>query len=143
MTEVFLKLLNMSISAGWIVLAVMLLRLFLNRTPRYLFCLLWGIVALRLLIPFAWESTLSLIPSAEVIPQNIVSSPAIQSGIPALNGAINPILGEQTASGTNGLEAVLQIASAVWILGMGILPADGVLVSSVALGSLYSALSGY
>ena len=121
MTELFLKLLNMSITASWVVLAVMLLRLCLRKTPKYIHCLLWAIVALRLVIPITWESAISLIPSAEVLPQNIVASPAIQSGIPAINGAVNPVLGQQIATGVNPIEQILQIAAIVWLVGMGIL----------------------
>ena len=63
MTAVFLHFLNMSITAGWIVLAVLLLRLCLKRAPRWITCLLWGLVALRLVLPFSIESALSLIPT--------------------------------------------------------------------------------
>ena len=121
MTQLFLKLLNMSITASWVVLAVMLLRLCLRKTPKYIHCLLWSIVALRLLIPITWESTISLIPSAQVLPQNIVADPAIQSGIPAINGAVNPVLGQQMAMGINPIEQILQIAVIVWLVGVGIL----------------------
>ena len=84
MSAIFLKLVNMSISASWLVLAVIVLRFFLKKTPKWITCLLWCIVALRLVMPFTIESGLSLIPSAEVIPQDIITSqiPAIHSGIP-------------------------------------------------------------
>ena len=65
MAAVFLKLLNLSISASWLVLAVLVLRLISKRSPKWVNVLLWGIVALRLVLPFSIESALSLIPSAE------------------------------------------------------------------------------
>ena len=71
MTDLFLKIINMSISASWLVLAVLLLRLVLKKAPKWVNVLLWGIVAVRLLCPFSFESALSLIPSAETIPMNI------------------------------------------------------------------------
>ena len=74
MSELFLRLLNMSITAGYLVFAVLLARLFLKKSPKWISCLLWGIVALRLLLPITIESPLSLIPSAEAIPQNITTS---------------------------------------------------------------------
>lgn len=62
MSEFFLKIVNMSISASWLVLAVLLLRLVLKKAPKWVSVLLWGFVALRLLMPFSIESNFSLIP---------------------------------------------------------------------------------
>ena len=71
MNELFLKIINMSISASWLVLAVRILRFVLKKAPKWVNVLLWGIVAIRLICPFSFESQLSLIPSAETIPLNI------------------------------------------------------------------------
>ena len=68
MNELFLKIINMSISASWLILAVLILRLVLKKAPKWVNVLLWGIVAVRLVCPFSFESALSLIPSAETIP---------------------------------------------------------------------------
>ena len=65
MSGIFLKLLNLSISASWLVLVVLALRLVLKRAPKWVNVLLWGMVALRLMLPFSIESALSLIPSAK------------------------------------------------------------------------------
>ena len=65
MTEAFLKIVNMSISAGWLVLAVLVLRFALKKAPKWVSVLLWGIVAVRLICPFSIESALSLIPSTK------------------------------------------------------------------------------
>lgn len=65
MGEVFLKVLNMSIAASWLILAVVLIRFLLKRAPKWTVVLLWGVVALRLAVPFSFESAWSLIPSAE------------------------------------------------------------------------------
>ena len=67
MSGFFLSIVNMSISASWIVLAVLLLRLLLKKAPKWITVLLWGIVAIRLICPFSIESVMSLIPSAETI----------------------------------------------------------------------------
>ena len=72
MAAVFLKLLNLSISASWLVLAVLVLRLVSKRLPKWMNVLLWGIVALRLVLPFSVESALSLIPSAETVSPEVV-----------------------------------------------------------------------
>ena len=83
MSELFIKLLNMSISASWLVLAVLLLRLILKKAPKWVNVLLWGIVAIRLVCPFSLESALSLIPSAETVSPEIMMdrTPEISTGI--------------------------------------------------------------
>ena len=120
MVEVFLKLMNMSITAGYLVVAVLLARLFLKKSPKWISCLLWGIVALRLVLPFTVESPLSLIPSAEVIPQNIATSyaPAIQSGIPLVNSTINPMMTQGMIQSGNVWQDVLSVAAIVWLVGL-------------------------
>lgn len=128
MTQVFLKLLNISITAGWIVLGVVLLRLFLKKSPKWISCLLWAIVGLRLMVPFHFESPLSLIPSAEVIPHNITTSqtPAINSGIPVVNYVVNPVLEEQ-APAAFSLETVLHYAAILWLAGVAVMLAVGLI----------------
>ncbi|MBR5742523.1 MAG: hypothetical protein IKX85_01875, partial [Clostridia bacterium] len=105
MDEFVLKLLNMSISAGWMVLAVILLRLLQKKAPKWLMVLAWGLVGLRLLLPFTIPSPLSLIPSEETV--RIESGAegketVIDSGIPAVDGVLNPALraGESAETGT-------------------------------------------
>lgn len=119
MTEIFIKLINLSLSASWLVLAVLLLRLCLKKTPKWITCVLWGIVALRLVMPFTFESSLSLIPSAEVIPQDIVTSqaPAIHSGIPAVNSTVNPMVTQQVIEESHIMEKILSVGAIVWAVG--------------------------
>ncbi len=119
MIDLVLKLLNMSISASWLVLAVILLRVLFRKAPKWISCLLWSIVALRLIIPFSFESVFSLIPSAEVIPQNIATTqtPAIYSGINAVNSTVNPLFTQYITPQTHILERILFYASAVWLAG--------------------------
>lgn len=73
MDDVFLKLVNLSISASWLILAVLVLRVVLKKAPKWVMPLLWGVIALRLVCLFSIESALSLIPSAETIPSEIVT----------------------------------------------------------------------
>lgn len=85
MDAVFVKLFNMSMAAGWMILAVLLLRLVLRKAPHWFHCLLWGFVAVRLICPVSFQSVLSLIPSTETINlENIryEEHPQIQSGEP-------------------------------------------------------------
>ena len=124
MNELFLKIINMSISASWLVLAVLILRFVLKKAPKWINVLLWGIVAIRLICPFSFESTLSLIPSAETIPLNIGmdSTPTINSGISAINNAVNPIIGQSNTpmagASVNLLQITIGIYEYIWIFGM-------------------------
>ena len=124
MGDLFLKTLNMSIAASWLILAVVLLRLVLKKAPRWIAVLLWGIVAVRLVVPFSIESALSLIPSAETFSAHNIryETPAISSGIPAVNKAVNPILGEafapNPAGSVNPLYGWTLVVSVIWIVGV-------------------------
>ena len=126
MAAVFLKLLNLSISASWLVLAVLVLRLVSKRSPKWMNVLLWGIVALRLVLPFSLESALSLIPSAETVsPVAVQSAPAptITSGVSVIDNAVNPSLSEHFAAvptaSVNPLYVWTEIAGWVWLIGLG------------------------
>ena len=94
MSELFLKIVNMSISASWVVIAVLTLRFCLKKAPKWVNVLLWGIVAARMVFPFSIESVLSLIPSAETISPTVMmeQTPSVQTGVPALNHVINPVI---------------------------------------------------
>lgn len=126
LNEIFLKLFNMSIAAGWLIIAVLLFRLLLKKAPRWLICSLWAIVAVRLICPMMLESPFSLIPSAETISvQNFYSSGTgiadnfyyhqIESGIPQLNRALRPMITE-IGSG-DVLRTYLTGFAKVWITG--------------------------
>lgn len=64
MSEIFLKIVNMSLSASWLVIAVLIFRLVLKKAPKWIHVLLWGAVAVRLFCPIAIESRVSLIPDS-------------------------------------------------------------------------------
>lgn len=126
MAAVFLKLLNLSISASWLVLAVLALRLVLRRAPKWVNVLLWGMVALRLMLPFSVESALSLIPSAETVSPAVVQfdpAPTITSGVSVIDNAVNPALSEHFAAAptasVNPLYVWTEIAGWVWLIGLG------------------------
>ena len=112
------------VSASWLILAVLILRLVLKKAPKWVNVLLWGIVAVRLVCPFSFESALSLIPSAETIPLDIGmdTTPTINSGINAINNAVNPIIGQSntpmTGASANPLQITIGIYEYIWIFGM-------------------------
>ena len=124
MTELFLNIVNMSISASWVVLAVLLFRLLFKKVPKWITVLLWGIVAIRMICPFSIESVMSLIPSAETIRPEIMMdrTPEINSGIPIINNIVNPVIGESfatdLATSTNPLQIWISILSFIWIVGI-------------------------
>ena len=126
MAAVFLKLLNLSISASWLVLAVLVLRLVSKRSPKWMNVLLWGMVALRLMLPFSIESALSLIPSAETVSPAVVQfdpAPTITSGVSVIDNAVNPSLSEHFAAAplasVNPLYVWAYLAGWVWLIGLG------------------------
>lgn len=127
MSELFLEIVNRSISAGWLILAVLILRLLLKNGPRWVHVALWGIVGIRLVCPFSIESVLSLIPSAQTISPAIMmdATPSVTTGIPALNAVMNPIITESFApalgASANPLQIWIPVASVFWLLGMGCL----------------------
>lgn len=125
MSGIFLKLLNLSISASWLVLVVLALRLVLKRAPKWVDVLLWGMVALRLMLPFSIESALSLIPSAETLSPEVVQfdpAPTITSGVEFIDNAVNPSLSESFAAAplasVNPLYVWTYLAGWVWLIGL-------------------------
>ena len=127
MSELFLKIVNMSISASWAVVAVLALRFCLKKAPKWVNVLLWGIVAMRMVFPFSIESVLSLIPSAETISPTIMmeQSPSVQTGVPALNHVINPVIsGSFTpapGASANPLQIWIPVLAGIWLFGIAAL----------------------
>jgi len=123
---------NRAVSAGWLVLAVLLLRLLLKTAPRRFHCLLWALAALRLVLPVSIPSDLSLQPSAEPVVQQVVLppevslpaavQPVLQSGVPLLDAAVNPIL-SHAAVPVTGASATdwTAIFGWVWAAGVGLM----------------------
>ena len=124
LSEVFLKIINMSISASWLVLAVLLLRLVLKKAPKWVSVLLWGFVAVRLICPFSIESMLSLIPSAETVSPEIMMdwTPEISTGIGSVDTVINPIITQtfapNPATSANPLQILIPVAGILWLTGI-------------------------
>ncbi|MBE5892738.1 MAG: hypothetical protein E7286_05080 [Lachnospiraceae bacterium] len=127
MISLFIKIVNMSISAGWIVLVVLFLRVLLKKAPKWVNPLLWGIVGLRLIMPFPLLSIVSLIPSAETISPQIMyeTKPEIHTGISALNTVVNPVISQSFApnpgDSANPLQIWIPIFAIIWLIGMAVL----------------------
>ena len=125
MTDLFLHVFNISMTAGWIVLAALVLRVILrDRLPGWVRCALWGVAGVRLLFPVSWESIVSLIPSAEPVPPAITTAPvpSVNVGIPVVDAVINPVI-SQTMTPTpeysvNPMQIAVAVGTAVWLVGV-------------------------
>ena len=123
MNSVFLQLVNVSITAGWVVLAIILLRLVLKKAPKWTRCLLWLVAGVRLVFPFSIESIFSLIPSAKTIDTaKYLAKPYIDTGFSAIDSRVNDYLGDRFFEGVTvpagHFENIVGIAAAVWVIGM-------------------------
>ena len=126
MTALFLKAVNLNITASWVVLAIVLLRLVLKKAPKSLHCALWAVVALRLICSFSPESTLSLMPRLEPITaetfqsESNVTSPQIEHGFVAYEAPSGEITysGTVTVNHTGGPFPILPWLTGIWIAGI-------------------------
>lgn len=124
MEILFLKLLNMSIVASWVVVAVILFRMIFKQAPKFIRCLMWIFVAVRLVCPFSFKSSLSLIPSTEVLPDELLTGPNfnVNTGIDFVDSRVNGYIGDRYFEGVsvpagNGFDT-MRLLSVVWITGM-------------------------
>lgn len=122
----------MSISASYIVIAILLLRLFMKKAPKWISVALWGVVGLRLICPFSIESILSLIPSAETVSPDIMtgnlSEPFyvdsyIDTGFSGVNNTIAPIISGSSVTvapekEVNLLKLLIPICAILWLVGI-------------------------
>ena len=124
MTDFFVALLNRAWSAGYLILAVLLLRLLLEKCPKNLLLWLWALVGLRLVLPDVPVSSLSLVPQHPIVPADIGLSPApaIHSQIPVADRVVNAVLAENfapiPAQSVNPMQVVLAVAAAIWAIGV-------------------------
>lgn len=125
--ETFLELVNISITAGWIVIAVIILRLLFKKAPKWLNCTLWGIVGLRLCFPFDIQSAFSLIPSTQTIdPKTIYGNQfELNSGISVIDTPINDYMGGNFYEGVTVPQEfqlnITQILTFIWLAGMALM----------------------
>jgi len=125
MTALFVAVLNMSITASIVVLAVILMRIPLKKSPKVFSYALWGVVILRLIFPISIESIFSLMPTrANIMPYDIVytrSFGAQITNIPIDTTTYNPLPITPLASEANLAVLVIQIASYIWFVGFIVL----------------------
>ncbi|MBQ6165366.1 MAG: hypothetical protein IJK23_12900 [Clostridia bacterium] len=124
MDDLFLKLFNMSVTAGWVVLALVAVRLVFRKAPKRLLCALWGLVGLRLILPFTLKSVVSLIPSTETVGSDPVGNPVINSGFSAFNTVVNPVISQNAVplqTGRTQWESFLAAAPYLWLCGAALM----------------------
>jgi len=135
MATLFLKLINMSVAATWLTAAILLIRPLMKRAPRWISLILWLVVALRLIVPYSPESSLSLLPSSETVPEEIIYSetPYIHTGFEHFNYVVSSWMTDTLAppeapSGTvedtvipTPMERVVDTASVIWIAGAAVM----------------------
>ena len=124
----FLKIAHLSLAASWLILAVCLLRLLLHKAPRSMICLLWALVAVRLLCPITVESALSLVPTkAEIITEEVLydPQPTIETGIGIVDQTIAPSVSESLTphpgASVNPIQIYTIMAAQVWLVGMAVM----------------------
>lgn len=122
----FSHILNMSIAASWVVFAVILLRFLLRKTPKWISVALWGIVAVRLLLPFSMESTFSLIPSAQTVPEELLKYEGVQLDAPAhLDVVSNPVfsgdVSVELGQTIDRVQVHLVNLTSIWLWGIAIM----------------------
>ncbi|NLJ58940.1 MAG: DUF4825 domain-containing protein [Tissierellia bacterium] len=125
MEQLFLTLLNMSLTASYVIIFVIMIRLFLKRFPKVYSYALWFAVLFRLVCPFSFDSIFSLIPDNVNIPQDIAYSPKpeISSGIAVIDSAVNNVLPPplNPAASANPMQIWLTIGEVVWLIGIAML----------------------
>ena len=134
MERLFLDIVNLSAASIWLILAIIAIRFVFRRGPKWINCLMWGLVAFRLVCPLSIESDLSLQPSRQLLdPEEVIyETPQIHTGVSSINSAVNPVLAEKypvnEAGSINPFHARIAVFSVIWVIGM-------------ALMSVYSAIS--
>lgn len=124
MDGIFITIFNNAIVVGYMILAVILARVIFRKMPKWMSCLLWGLVAIRLLVPFSIESIFSLIPSSNTVPMDIgyAKVPQIDTGVQSINIVVNPLLENHfTAneiSSMNPIQGLIYLSSYVWLFGV-------------------------
>ncbi|MDR1204990.1 MAG: DUF4825 domain-containing protein [Peptococcaceae bacterium] len=124
MTDVFLTVLNMSVTAAFVIAVLCLARLALRkiRAPKWISYALWGVAGFNLACPFKLESALSLIPfNSTPIPHDIAMQaiPRIDSGINIIDGAVSGSLpAAMPMASVNPLQIWTAVGAYVWLAGV-------------------------
>lgn len=140
--NIFLQLLNMSLTASFIIFAVLVVRLFLRKAPKVFSYALWAVVLFRLVCPFSFESVFSLMPvnPTPVAPDILYAqAPKITTGLTAIDQAASASLPMPTVDASvNPLQIWAFVGTVLWILGI----ATMLIYSLISLMKLKRCLRG-
>lgn len=126
-TQLFLQLFHISISASYLILAVVFTRFLLRKAPKKYICILWLFVAIKLICPFTLESAFSLLPSEPIVEKEILynAEPEIHTSIPVINQTVNQYLAQnftaEPQNSINKIQLIVILSSYVWMVGIGIM----------------------
>lgn len=123
MEQLFLKILNMSITASYVIIFVILIRFLFKKAPKIFSYALWSIVLFRLICPFSFESVISFIPVTKKPLQNntlFLESSKIDTGITEINNRFN-IPATSIEKTVSPIDTVLFVISIIWIVGVLVL----------------------
>lgn len=132
MEALFLKILNMSITATYVLLAVLVLRFIFRRAPKWISYSLWSLVLFRLVCPISFASPLSLFDrlgktastdsgGINHIPAGIgrLAAQQVDISTPGINETINSLLPAATpAASVNSMQVLLFAGTWVWLAGL-------------------------
>ncbi|HML37772.1 MAG TPA: M56 family metallopeptidase [Bacillota bacterium] len=125
MEGVFLSVLNMSLTASYVIAVIALVRLFLKKAPKAISYMLWAAAGFRLVLPFSFKSVFSLIPFKSVpIPVDIAMQPIprVDSGIAVVDNAVNRVLPAATPVASANPLQIWQAAGAyIWLAGIAVM----------------------
>lgn len=120
MANFFLEIANMSITASYLIVAVIVLRLVLTKAPKWIRGILWGLVGIRLVVPFSFESMFSLLPG-----KSPIFTENVQGGTTGTDVGVSSMLDFSTSAGAAPqstdvvgtlapMEEAVQTASILW-----------------------------
>ena len=122
MANILLKLINMSIAASWLVLAVLLVRLIFKKAPKFIMCALWAFVGIRLICPFSIESVLSLIPSTNTITNDGVTAlPVVNAGVEMIDEGVNQYIRNNAVETKHAFGNIMAVLPAIWLIGIAVM----------------------
>jgi len=127
MSRLFVTVFNMSLTASYVALVVIFIRMLLKKLPKVFSYMLWAVVWFRLVCPVSIESPLSLVPAESPIPYSIANSinPDLQFSVEnidnALNHSVNPSVPFADSIASLNKTGIMELATAVWLIGIAVL----------------------
>lgn len=126
MNQLFTSVLNMSLTASYVILFVIVIRLFLKKAPKVISYALWGVVAFRLIIPFSFESVFSFMPrdmgSMLISEPNILQSSQVNNGVGMIDTFLNnSSVVSNVKESKNQLQIMTEAGSCIWLAGVIVL----------------------